>query len=128
MEYDKFVDKYLDLNDDSGFNEILYSRQTKLNAIRHRLKRYHLSDAEIEKQMEIIINAEIEMEKIKRKFNSKKYTEDDLIKFQDKLIDIQKKMKDDFDKRLNKILKDKYENAKRILEQQKNKKINPDFH
>lgn len=61
------------------------------------------------------------MEKVKRAFNSKKYTEKDLINFQNKLVDIQNKMKLHFDEKLNKMLKEKYENAKKKLEKQKNK-------
>ena len=75
MEYDKFIDKYLDPNDESGFQEVVFARQAKLKSLRQRLQKYYLSDEEINKLFEIIINAEIEMEKVKRSFNSKKYNE-----------------------------------------------------
>lgn len=114
MEFNKFIEKFFDENDDSGFNEVVYARQAKFKQIRERLKGYYLTDKEIEKLFEIITKAEIDMENIKRKFNAKKYTEDDLKKFQQKLIDIQNKMKEDFDKLLMKMIKEKYEKAKKI--------------
>ncbi len=119
MEFDKFTEKYLDPNDESGFNEVIYARQAKIKTLKIRLKNYHLSDDDINKLIDIIVNAEMEMEKVKKSFNSKKYTEDDLIKFQNKLVDIQNKMKSDFDSKLNKLLKTKYEKAKKILEERK---------
>lgn len=114
MEFNKFIEKFFDENDNSGFNEVVYARQAKFKQIRERLKGYYLTDKEIEKLFEIITKAEIDMENIKRKFNAKKYTEDDLKKFQQKLIDIQNKMKEDFDKLLMKMIKEKYEKAKKI--------------
>ena len=119
MEFDKFTEKYLDPNDESGFNEVIYARQAKIKTLKIRLKNYHLSDDDINKLIDIIVNAEMEMEKVKKSFNSKKYTENDLIKFQNKLVDIQNKMKSDFDSKLNKLLKTKYEKAKKILEERK---------
>lgn len=117
MEYDKFIEKYFDPNDDSGFNELVFKRQEKLKALKVRLKKYYLTDKEIDDLFQIIIKAEIEMEQVKRKFNAKKYTEIDLVKFQNKLIDIQKKMKKDFDEKLNKTIKTKYEKAKKTMEE-----------
>ena len=117
MDYNKFVDKYFDENDDSGFNDVLFERQKHLASLRERLKKYYLHDDEIDKLFEIIINAEIKMEEVKRNFKTKDYTPEDLEKFEKKLIDIQNKMKEDFDKALNKTLKAKYENAKKILKE-----------
>lgn len=114
MEFNKFLEKFFDENDDSGFNEVVFARQAKFKQIRERLKGYYLTDEEIEKLFEIITNAEIDMENIKRKFNSKEYTREDLVEFEKKLIDIQNKMKEDFDKLLMKMIKDKYEKAKKI--------------
>ncbi len=114
MEYDKFLEKYFDADDNSGFKEVIYARQAKLKQIRQRLQGYYLTDQEIDKLFEIIVKAEMDMEHVKRKFNAKKYTEKDLTDFSNKLIDIQNKMKEDFDKKLNKMLKDKYEKAKKI--------------
>lgn len=117
MDYDKFIEKYFDPDDDSGFNEIVFKRQEKLKALKVRLKKYYLTDREIDDLFQIIIKAEIDMEQVKRKFNSRKYTEMDLIKFQNKLIDIQKKMKQDFDEKLNKTIKTKYEKAKKTMDE-----------
>lgn len=114
MEFNKFLEKFFDENDDSGFNEVVFARQAKFKQIRERLKGYYLTDEEIEKLFEIITNAEIDMENIKRKFNADNYTKEDLIEFEKKLIDIQNKMKEDFDKLLMKMIKDKYEKAKKI--------------
>ena len=109
MDFDKFIEKYFDPDDDSGFNEILFQRQSQHKAIEKRLKGYYLSEKEIDKLMEIIIKAEMEMENIKRKFNAKKYTEKELFKLRKNLLEIQVKMKKDFDESLNKVLKKKYE-------------------
>lgn len=117
MDFDKFIEKYFDPDDDSGFNEILFQRQSQHKAIEKRLKGYYLSDKEINKLMEIIIKAEMEMENIKRKFNAKKYTEKELFKLRKNLLEIQVKMKKDFDESLNKVLKKKYEEAKKIKEE-----------
>lgn len=117
MDFDKFIEKYFDPDDDSGFNEILFQRQSQHKAIEKRLKGYYLSEKEIDKLMEIIIKAEMEMENIKRKFNAKKYTEKELFKLRKNLLEIQVKMKKDFDESLNKVLKKKYEEAKKIKEE-----------
>lgn len=114
MEFNKFIEKYFDPNDDSGFNEIIFQRQAKYKGIKERLKGYYLTDKEIEELFKIITKAEMDMEAIKRKFNGEKYKAKDLVAFEKKLIDIQKKMKEDFDNKLNKILKEKYEKAKKL--------------
>lgn len=114
MEFNKFLEKFFDENDDSGFNEVVFARQAKFKQIRERLKGYYLTDNEIEKLFEIITNAEIDMENIKRKFNANEYTKEDLVEFEKKLIDVQNKMKEDFDKLLMKMIKEKYEKAKKI--------------
>lgn len=114
MEFNKFLEKFFDENDNSGFNEVVFARQAKFKQIRERLKGYYLTDEEIEKLFEIITNAEIDMENIKRKFNANEYTKEDLVEFEKKLIEVQNKMKEDFDKLLMKMIKDKYEKAKKI--------------
>ncbi len=114
MEFNKFLERFFDENDDSGFNEVVFARQAKFKQIRERLKGYYLTDNEIEKLFEIITNAEIDMENIKRKFNANEYTKEDLVEFEKKLIDVQNKMKEDFDKLLMKMIKEKYEKAKKI--------------
>lgn len=122
MENDKFVEKYFDSNDDTGFNQVLFERQKKLEAIRERLKRYELTEFEINKLFDIIIDAEIKMEEIKRGFKAKNCNTNDLDNFYDKLIEIQNKMKNDFDSKLIAILKNKYEKAKKILKEQEDKR------
>ena len=114
MEFNKFIEKYFDPNDDSGFNEIIFQRQAKFKGIKERLKGYYLTDKEIEDLFKIITKAEMDMEEVKRKFNGKNYKSKDLVEFEKKIIDIQKKMKADFDNKLNKILKEKYEKAKKL--------------
>lgn len=114
MEFNKFIEKYFDPNDDSGFNEIIFQRQAKYKGIKERLKGYYLTDKEIEELFKIITKAEMDMEAVKRKFNGEKYKAKDLVAFEKKLIDIQNKMKTDFDNKLNKILKEKYEKAKKL--------------
>lgn len=114
MEFNKFIEKFFDENDNSGFNEIVFARQAKFKQIRERLKNYYLTEKEIDKVFEIITQAEIDIENIKRKFNAKKYTEEDLNKFEKKILDRQTKMKEDFDKAVGKIIKEKYEKAKKI--------------
>ena len=114
MEFNKFIEKFFDDNDDSGFKEVVFARQAKFKQIKERLKGYYLTDKEIDKLFEIITQAEIDMENVKRKFNAKKYTEKDLDNFSKKLIDIQNKMKADFDKKLGEMIKAKYEKAKKI--------------
>lgn len=121
MEYDKFLEKYFDPNDNTGFKEVVFARQAKFKQIRQRLEGYYLTDEEIDKLFEIIIKAEMDMESVKRRFNAKNYTEQDLNNFSKKLIDIQNKMKEDFDKKLQKMLKEKYEAAKKIKEEMNRK-------
>ena len=118
MDYNKFVDKYFDENDETGFNDVLFERQKHLASLRERLKKYYLTDEEIDKLFEIIINAEMKMEEIKRGFKNQNYTPEDLQKFEKKILDVQNKMKEDFDKALSKKLKEKYEKAKKILKEQ----------
>ena len=54
MEFNKFIEKYFDPNDDSGFNEIIFQRQAKYKGIKERLKGYYLTDKEIEELFKII--------------------------------------------------------------------------
>lgn len=117
MQFNKFIEKYFDPDDtQSGFNELVFERQARLKKLRERLKKYYLTEEELDKLFVIIENAEIEIEKIKRGFKKKNYTADDLDKFQDRIIAVQEKMKVDFEKKLTKMLKEKYEKAKKIKE------------
>ncbi|MBR6163240.1 hypothetical protein IKQ26_05085 [bacterium] len=117
MEYNKFIDKYFDPNNKMGFNEVLFARQEKINALRERLKQYYLTDEELDHLFKIIEQAEMDMEKVKRRFNGKNYDHADMMKLQKDLVLIQKKMKDDFEKKLSDTIKAKYEKAKKIKEE-----------
>lgn len=117
MEYNKFIDKYFDPDNKMGFNEVLFKRQEKINALRERLKQYYLTDEELDHLFKIIEQAEMDMEKVKRKFNGKNYDHVDMMRLQKDLVLIQKKMKDDFEKKLSETIKAKYEKAKKIKEE-----------
>lgn len=123
MEFNKFIEKYFDPNDDSGFTEILFERQAKIKKLRERVKKYHLTDEELNDLFKIIEKAEMDIEKIKRSFKTKGYTEDELMKFQERIVKVQEKMRDDFENKLSKLVKEKYERAKKIYEEMK--KQNP---
>lgn len=114
MELNKFLEKYFDPNDDSGFNEMIFERQAKIKSLRERLKKYYLTEKELDNLFKIIEKAEMDIEKVKRSFKKKDYTKVDLFKFQKKILEIQVKMKTEFEEKLSKTLKEKYEKAKKI--------------
>ena len=119
MELDKFSEKFFDPNDKTGFNDVLMNRQFTLKSLKERLKKYYLTDKEIDKLFEIIYKAENEMEEIKKSVDYKKATQIDLNNLYRNLLGVQLKMREDFDKKLNAFLKAKYEKAKKIVEQRK---------
>lgn len=123
MEFNKFIEKYFDPNDDSGFTELVFERQAKIKQLRERVKKYHLTEAELDDLFKIIEKAEFDIEKVKRSFKTKGYTEEELINFQNRIVKIQEKMRDDFEDKLAKLVKNKYERAKKIYEEMK--KQNP---
>lgn len=123
MEFNKFIEKYFDPDDDSGFTEMVFERQAKIKQLRERIKKYRLSEEEMDNLFKIIEQAEIDIEKIKRGFKKKNYTEDDLVNFQDKIVERQQKMQTDFENKLTQLVKNKYERAKKIYEEMK--KQNP---
>lgn len=123
MEYNNFIDKYFDPDDPLGFNKVIFERQKKLKALRERLKQYYLNDHELDILFKIIERAEFDMEKVKKKFNPNNYETTDMMKLQKDLVLIQKKMKEDFEKKLSEMLKAKYERAKKIKEELDRKKI-----
>ena len=110
----KFLEKYFDPNDDSGFTEMIFERQEKLKSLRERLKQYYLTEKELDNLFKIIEKAEMDIEKVKRSFKKKDYDRLDLFKFQKKILEIQVKMKKDFEEKLEKTIKEKYERAKKI--------------
>ena len=121
MEINKFIEKFYDPEKDDGLSGIIFKREAKKNQIRARLKEYRLTDKEIDEAIDIIVKAEIEMEKVKRKYKGDNYSVEELSKFRKKLLDIQEKMQKDFDAKVTKLLKEKYEKAKKILEAEKKK-------
>ncbi|MBE7708003.1 MAG: hypothetical protein E7Z88_04760 [Cyanobacteria bacterium SIG27] len=94
--------------DDFGFSEVLEERQKHKDALRERLEKQNFSKKEIEKLFDIISKAEIEMEEVKAKFDYKAKVPGSGVKLQQDLIDIQKKMKLEFDIEFYKILLKKY--------------------
>lgn len=114
MELNKFLEKYFDPNDDSGFNEMIFERQAKIKSLRERLKKYYLTEEELDNLFKIIEKAEMDIEKVKRGFKTQNYTQLDLLKFQKKIVKLQEKMKADFEAKLSKTIKEKYEKAKKI--------------
>lgn len=116
MEYNSFVDKFFDPEDKQGFNKVIFERQNKLKALKERLKQYYLNDNELDILFKIIERAEFDMEKVKKKF-PKNYETTDMMRLQKDLVMIQKKMKEDFEKKLSEMLKAKYDRAKKIKEE-----------
>ena len=108
--------------DDFGFGEVLAQRKEKKDALRQRLYRYYLKDKEIDELFKIIEKADDKMGKIKKSVDYKNCAMGEVSKMSEKLYEVQNQMKADFDKELNKVLKRKYENAKKILAQREKNK------
>ncbi len=116
MTYDKLIEKYFDPENDDGFNEVVFQRNEKKIGLKKRLQKYKIDEKEIDILFKIIVNAELEMEKVKRKYKGDDYTVGELNKFKKQMTDIQEKMKNDFEKKLAEILKKKFEKAKKIVD------------
>ena len=93
--------------DDFGFSEVLKERQKHKDALRERLGKQNFTPKEIDKLLKIISKAEDEMEKIKSKFEYKPKVPGSATKFKQDLIDIQKRMKLEFDREFYRILLEK---------------------
>ncbi len=117
MTYDKFIEKFFDPENDDGFNEVVFQRNEKKKALRERLKKYKLDDKELDDLFKIIVDAEIVMEKIKRKYKGDDYTVAELNKFKKQMTDVQEKMQKDFEKKLADTLQKKFEKAKKFMEE-----------
>ncbi len=117
MSYDKFIEKYFDPENDDGFNEVVFQRNERKTGLRKRLEKYKLDEKEIDELFKIIVNAELEMEKIKRKYKGDDYTVGQLNDFRKKMEDVQQKMQKDFEKKLAETLKKKFEKAKKIVDE-----------
>lgn len=101
------IQKQEEKPNDFGFGEVLKERQKHKNALRERLEKQNFTKKEIEKLFKIISKAEDEMEKIKAKFDYKAKIPGSGIKLQADLIEVQKKMKKEFDIEFYKILQAK---------------------
>lgn len=101
------IQKQEEKSNDFGFSEVLKERQKHKNALRERLEKQDFTKKEIEKLFKIISKAEDEMEKIKAKFDYKAKIPGSGIKLQTDLIEVQKKMKKEFDIEFYKILQAK---------------------
>ena len=117
MTYDKFIEKFFDPENDDGCNEVVFQRNEKKKALRERLKKYKLDDKELDDLFKIIVDAEIVMEKIKRKYKGDDYTVAELNKFKKQMTDVQEKMQKDFEKKLADTLQKKFEKAKKFMEE-----------
>ncbi len=117
MSYDKFIEKFFDPENDDGFNEVVFQRNEKKKALRERLKKYRLDDKELDDLFKIIVDAEIAMEKVKRKYKGDDYTVAELNKFKKQMTDLQEKMKKDFEKKLADTLQKKFEKAKKFMDE-----------
>ena len=98
--------------DDWGFGEVLKERQKHKDALRQRLAAQNFSEKEIEKLFKIISKAEEEMEKVKSRYNYKAKISGSGIKLRNDLVEIQMKMKEEFDKEFMKILTEKKKQGK----------------
>ena len=94
-------------DNDFGFDEVLKERQKKKDALKERLRNQNLTNREIAKLFSIIEKAEIEMEVIKRDYDYNLKVPGQAVKMRQNLIDVQLKMKKDFDEEFMKILKKK---------------------
>lgn len=101
------IQKQEEKPNDFGFGEVLKERQKHKIALRERLEKQDFTKKEIEKLFKIISKAEDEMEKIKAKFDYKAKIQGSGIKLQADLIEVQKKMKKEFDIEFYKILQAK---------------------
>ena len=114
---DKFIEKYFDPDNEDGFNEVIFQRNEKKIGLKKRLKKYKLDEKEIDELFKIIINAEFEMEKIKRSYKGDDYTIEQLNKFKERMTIVQEKMQKDFEKKLAGTLKRKFEKAKKMVDE-----------
>ena len=96
-----------EIDDDFGFREVLIERQKHKDALKERLIKQNFSDKEIDKLFKIIKKAEDDMEKVKKSYNYKSGVPGAGIKLKNDLIEIQNKMKSDFNKEFMEMLEKK---------------------
>lgn len=124
MDSNDFIEKFYNPEDEAnmGFEEMVYKRQSHKNGLIKRLKKYLLSEKEIDELLKIVEKAEVEIEKIKRNLDYKKADHVVMIEMMKKIYYLQQQMKSDFEKKLTQTVKKKYENAKKELEKRNKKK------
>ncbi len=124
MSNEEFIERFYNPDDPNqeSFNEIVYERQIHKNALRQRIKKYYLSDDEIDNLFKIIDSAEIEIEKIKRNQDYTKCSREDLVKISKKIASIQEKMRADFESKLKIAVKKKAELIQKIYMRKKEQK------
>ncbi len=108
--------------DENLSKEVQLVREEHKAALRERLEHYRLSKEEIDNLFLIFTKAEEKIEKIQKNMNYKTAQHIELVEMVGKIEDVQNQMKEEFEEKLSKILKHKYEVAKKILEEIKKKK------
>ncbi len=122
MGTNKLFNRYFDAakSGEDGFIKVLKKRAEMKHSLKKRLSRYYLTDNEIDTLFEIIENAELDIEKIKRdKKYSKDYTLENLEHMKERITKAQEKMRDDFNKKLRDMVKKKIDKAKKSIEKKK---------
>ena len=108
--------------DEELSKEVQDVRDAHKEALRQRLIEYHLTDEEIDKLFLIFKKAEEKIQKLQIDMDYKKAKEADLIELQQEIEEIQNNMKIEFQENLDKLLKEKYELAKKVLDEIRNNK------
>lgn len=96
-----------EIDDDFGFREVLIERQKHKDALKERLIKQNFSDKEIDKLFKIIKKAEDDMEKVKKSLKYDSKMPGLGVKLKRDLIEIQNKMKADFNKEFMEMLEKK---------------------
>ena len=97
-------------------------REEHKAALRERLLKYTLTNEEMDNLFLMFTRAEEKIEKIQTNMNYKTAQHIDLVEMQGKIEDVQQKMKQEFQEELNKVLKHKYNLAKKIVKEINEKK------
>ena len=117
MSLFNFQKKNKTVLDENLSEQVQQVRELHKMALRQRLAKYHLTSEEIDKLFLIFTKAEEKIEKIQINMDYKKAKQIDLIEMQDKILTVQNKMKEEFEENLKKIIKNKYEFAKKIVQE-----------
>ena len=103
--------------DEKLSTQVQQVREEHKAALRQRLLKYRLTNEEIDNLFLIFTKAEEKIEKIQKSVNYKTATHIELLEMQEKVAEVQQAMKQEFEENLNKILKHKYNLAKKILKE-----------